>query len=199
MAVELRLGLTGINFGAPFASALPTILAIREDHSVNDEDQMTAAQRELWERLDKVRPTMMTTVDEDGSLRSRPMWTQGDTFDGSLWFFSADDAPKAEELARSPQVGLSYAAPDKDLYVSVSGRAELVHDRAKIEELWNAFAEAWFPEGTDDPHLALLRIDVDHAQYWEDKKPKILQLAEIAIGIVRDVPPKSGDQGRIDL
>jgi general stress protein 26 len=163
------------------------------------DDQMTPAQQELWEKLDKVRPTMMTTVDEDGSLRSRPMWTQGDTFDGTLWFFSADDAPKAEELARNPQVGLSYAAPDKDLYVSVSGRAEVVHDREKIEELWNPFAEAWFPEGTDDPHLALLKVEVDHAQYWQDKKPKILQLAEIAIGLIRDVPPKSGEQGRIDL
>jgi general stress protein 26 len=166
---------------------------------VSDKDQMSAAQRELWDKLEKVRPTMMTTVGDDGLLRSRPMWTQGDTFDGSLWFFTADDAPKAEELARNPQIALSYAAPEKDLYVSVSGRAELVHDRAKIEELWNAFAEAWFPDGTDDPHLALLRVDVDHAQYWEDKKPKVLQLAEIAIGILRDVPPKSGEHGRIDL
>ena len=58
------------------------------------------------------------------------------------------------------------------------------------------FAEAWFPEGTDDPHLALLRVDVDRAQ--EDKKPKV-QLAEIVIGIVRDVPPKSGEQGRIEF
>lgn len=166
---------------------------------MNDQDEMTVAQRELWEKLEGVRPAMMTTIDEDGSLRSRPMWTQGDTFDGSLWFFTADDAPKAHELARSPQIGLSYAAPDKDLFVSVSGRAEVVHDRAKIEELWNPFAEAWFPEGTDDPHLALIRVDVDHAQYWEDKKPKVLQLAEILIGIVRGVPPKSGEQGRIDL
>ena len=166
---------------------------------MNDKDDMSPAQRELWDKLKDVRPAMMTTVEEDGSLRSRPMWTQGDDFDGSLWFFTADDAPKAEELRRNPQIGLSYAAPDKDLFVSVSGRAELVHDRARIEELWNPFAEAWFPDGTDDPHLALLRVDVDHAQYWEDKKPKVLQLAEIVVGIVRDVPPKSGDQGRIDF
>ena len=166
---------------------------------MSDKDGMSAAQRELWEKIEDVRPAMMTTVDEDGSLRSRPMWTQGDAFDGSLWFFSADDAPKAHELARNPQVGLSYAAPDKDLYVSVSGRAELVHDRAKIEELWNAFAQAWFPDGVDDPHLALLRVDVDRAQYWEDKKPKVLQLAEVVIGLVRGVPPKSGEEGKLDF
>jgi general stress protein 26 len=162
-------------------------------------DASGEARDELWERIENVRPAMMTTVDTDGSLRSRPMWTQGDGFDGSLWFFTADDAPKADELARNPQVGLSYADPDRDLFVSVSGRAELVHDRAKAEELWNTFAEAWFPEGVDDPHLALLRIDVDRAQYWEDKKPKVLQLAEIVVGAVTGRPPKSGDERKLDF
>ena len=166
---------------------------------MGDHETMTADQRELWDRIEKVRPAMMTTAALDGSFRSRPMWTQGDEFDGALWFFVSDDGPLAGELERNPRVGLSYAAPDKDLFVSVSGRAALVEDRAKAEELWNTFAEAWFPGGVDDPHLGLLRVDVEQAQYWEDKKPKVLQLAEVLIGLVRNVPPKSGEQGRIDL
>ena len=160
---------------------------------------MTEKQQELWERIEGVRTAMLTTVEPDGSLRSRPMWTQGDEFDGSLWFFTAEDAPKVEDLQRNPHVGLSYAAPDKDLYLSVSGRAELVYDRSKAEELWNIFAEAWFPDGVDDPKLALLRVDVDRAHYWEDKKPKVLQFAEIVLGAIRDTPPKSGDEKELDL
>jgi len=93
----------------------------------------------------------------------------------------------------------SYAAPDKDLFVSVSGRAALVEDRAKAEELWNTFAEAWFPGGVDDPHLGLLRVDVEQAQYWEDKKPKVLQFAEILVGAVTGRPPKSGDERKLDF
>ncbi len=116
---------------------------------------MDENQQQLWDRISDVRPTMMTTVEADGTLRARPMWTQGDSFDGSLWFFTADDAPKAEELERNPHVCLAYGKPDDDLFVSVSGRASVVRDRAKIDELWNRFAEAWFPEGKDDPHLAL--------------------------------------------
>lgn len=88
---------------------------------------------------------MMTTVEADGSLRTRPMWTQGDEFDGSLWFFTSDEAPLAEELGRNPQVGLRYGAPDKDLYLSVSGRAELVRDEATAKELWNVFAQGMVP------------------------------------------------------
>ena len=160
---------------------------------------MTEQQLELWERIESVRTAMMTTVAPDGSLRSRPMWTQGDEFDGSLWFFTSDDDPKVDDLQRDPHVGLSYAAPDKDLYLSVSGRAELVRDRSKAEELWNVFAEAWFPDGVDDPKLALIRVDVEHAHYWEDKKPKVLQFAEIVLGAIRDTPPKSGDEQELDL
>ena len=166
---------------------------------MGDHDTMTADQRELWGRIEKVRPAMMTTAALDGSFRSRPMWTQGDEFDGALWFFVSDDGPLAGELERNPRVGLSYGAPDKDLFVSVSGRAALVEDRAKAEELWNTFAEAWFPGGVDDPHLGLLRVDVEQAQYWEDKKPKVLQFAEILVGAVTGRPPKSGDERKLDF
>ena len=162
-------------------------------------DAMNAEQRELWERIEKVRPAMMTTAESDGSFRSRPMWTQGDEFQGSLWFFVSDDGPLARELERNPRVGLSYAAPDEDLYVSVSGRAALVHDRGKADELWNTFAQAWFPGGVDDPHLGLLRVDVEQAQYWEDKKPKVLQFAEILVGAVTGHLPRSGDERKLEF
>jgi general stress protein 26 len=166
---------------------------------MKSDKEMTGAQKELWEKIESVRTAMMATIEQDGSIRSRPMWTQGDSFDGSLWFFTGEDAPKVEELKRNPQVGLIYAAPDKDLYLSVSGRAELVHDKAKIKEFWNAFAEAWFPDGVDDPNLALLRVDVEQAQYWEDKKPKVLQFAEILIGAITNKPPKSGEEKKLNF
>jgi len=40
-----------------------------------------------------------------------------------------------------------------------------VRDEATAKELWNVFAQAWFPEGVDDPHLALLRVDIEQAEY----------------------------------
>ena len=59
--------------------------------------------------------------------------------------------------------------------------------------------QAWFPEGEDDPHLALLRVDVEQAQYWQDKKPKVLQFAEIVLGAVTGNPPKSGEEQKLDF
>jgi general stress protein 26 len=167
--------------------------AMGHSHRIDDDHQ------ELWEKIGDVRVAMMTTVDADGTLRSRPMWTQGDDFDGRLWFFISNAAPAAQALARDGRVELSYAAPDRDLYDSVVGRGELVEDKEKARELWNTFAEAWFPGGVDDPHLELLRVDVDEAEYWEDKKPKVLQFAEIVLGAVTGKPPKSGEKKELDL
>lgn len=162
-------------------------------------ESMSDDHLELWGKIEDVRVAMMTTVDTDGSLRSRPMWTQGDSFDGSLWFFISNQAPAARALARDARVGLSYAAPDKDLYVSVVGRGELVDDEEKARELWNTFAQAWFPGGVDDPHLELLRVDVEQAEYWEDKKPKVIQFAEILLGAVTGKPPKSGEKEELEF
>ena len=50
---------------------------------------------------------------------------------------------------------------------SGSGTGTLVRDKKMAEELWNPMYKAWFPKGLDDPQLALLRVDVEEAEYWD--------------------------------
>jgi general stress protein 26 len=164
-----------------------------------DDKGMSDEQALLWERVADQRVAMLTTVDEDGALRSRPMWTQGDRFDGTLWFFISKEAPASSAVARESRVCLSYSAPDADLYVSVVGRGELVEDKPRAKELWNVYAEAWFPAGVDDPRLRLLRIDVEEAEIWEDKKPKLLQFAEVVLGAVTGNVPRSGEKKELEF
>ena len=114
----------------------------------------------LRELLKGIRVAMMTTIDQDGSLRSRPMATQETEDPGELWFFTGADSAKAGEIGRDQRVNLSYAKPDDESYVSLSGTAQVVRDKAKAKELWNPFVKAWFPKGLDDPNLALLRVQV---------------------------------------
>ena len=42
-------------------------------------------------------------------------------------------------------------------------------------------------------------MEVEKAQYWEDRKPKILQFAEIVVGAVTGHPPKSRDERKLDF
>lgn len=126
---------------------------------------------------------MLTTAEEDGSLRSRPMVTQQFEFDGDLWFFTSANTPKVDEIKHDQHVNVSYAEPKDQKYVSVSGRAQLVRDHQKIEELWNPLYKAWFPNGLENPDLALLKVSVDKAEYWDSPSGQVVRL----VGFVKSV------------
>jgi general stress protein 26 len=147
-----------------------------------------------------IRFAMLTTIDTDGSLRSRPMATQETEFDGDLWFFTPAGSPKVDEVERDERVNVSYAAPDDNRYVSISGTAQLVRDRAKMKELWNPVLKAWFPEGLGDPDLALLRVRVEKAEYWDSPSSKMVQLAGFVKAIATGKRADDiGENEKIDL
>ena len=158
-----------------------------------------AAVQKLGAMIKDIKIAMLTTVDADGSLRSRPMATQSTDFDGDLWFFTRADSPKVDEVRRDEAVNLSYAAPAKQRYVSISGTARLVRDRAKAEELWNPLLKAWFPQGLDDPDLALLKVAVEKAEYWDSPSSTMVHLVGFVKALATGQPYKPGENEKIDL
>jgi general stress protein 26 len=135
-------------------------------------EQMVAKVAEL---IKDINVAMMTTEAEDGLLHSRPMATQKTEFDGTLWFFTGLSTGKISEIDWNPEVNLSYSDGSANKYVSVSGTAEIVDDRAKKEELWSAIYKAWFPQGLDDPDLCLMKVEVTFAEYWDVPSGKMVQ------------------------
>ena len=122
----------------------------------------------LAEFIQEARVGMFTTATVDGLLHSRPLVTrQVDAAGNALWFFAASNFDKAEAILDDKEVVVAYAAPDQKGYVSVSGRAHVVHDHAKAEELWTPMAATRFPKSADDPRLVLLRVDVESVEYWD--------------------------------
>ena len=157
--------------------------------------------QKLGELIKDIRIAMLTTVDDDGSLRSRPMATQKAAFDGSLWFFTRASSPKVDEVENAHEVNLSYAAPDSNTYVSVSGTAQLIRDPNKAKELWNPILKAWFPQGLDDPDLALLYVNVEKAEYWDSPSSAMVHIAGFvkAIATGQAYKPSPGEHQKISL
>jgi general stress protein 26 len=123
--------------------------------------------QKLAELIGEIRIAMLTTVAADGSLWSRPITTQGTKFDGDLWFITKRDSPKVQEVRQYRRVSLSYVRPQDNTYVSVSGIAQVVSDQKKAQELWDPSYQHWFPGGPSDPNLALIRVSIERAEYWE--------------------------------
>ena len=124
-----------------------------------------------------IRMAMLTTVALDGSLHSRPMATQEQDFDGDLWFFTDKHSVKVDELEANNRVNVAFVSPDDNRYVSITGKAKLVLDQAKIDELYSPAIKAWFPDGKDDPNISLIHVDPDVAEYWDSPNSKLVQVA----------------------
>jgi general stress protein 26 len=142
--------------------------------------QATPEMNRLAKLVENIRIAMMTTTEADGTLRSRPLATLQMDAEGQLWFFTSISSPKVEEIEEHRQVNLSYADPKDSDYASISGTASLVRDREKMKSLWTPWIEPWFPNGLEDPDLALLKVKVDHAEYWDAPDSKIGRIFGLA-------------------
>ncbi len=163
------------------------------------EDKRQEAIKKLNDLINVIDFAMLTTVDTDGVLRSRPMSTQEAEFDGTLWFFTSDKTHKVEEIERDNRVNASYAEPEDNVYVSVSGTASISKDRAKMEELWNPILKAWFPEGLDDPNICLLRVDVEQAEYWDSPSSTLVQVVGFVKALATGQRADGGENKKINL
>ena len=164
---------------------------------------MEGSNKEDFARLraivEETRIAMMTTIDDDGTLRSRPLQTLRCADDGVLWFFTSASSPKVDEArAGGWQVNLSYANTAKHDFVSISGRAQLLRDRKMMEALWSKWVEVFFPKGIDDPDLALLRVDIEKAEYWDAPNTAVGRLFAAAKAMVTGDKDSIGEHGRIN-
>lgn len=155
--------------------------------------------KQLAELIRDVDIAMFTTVGMDGRLFSRPLGTQEVEFDGDLWFATGADSPKVAEISANPRVNVAYASPSGNTYVSVSGTARVVHDRAKIEQLWSPAMKVFFPGGKDDPNLRLIHVSAESAEYWDGPGGLFGKALSFVLSAVSDQPGALSDTGMVDL
>ena len=153
----------------------------------------------LGDLIKDIQYAMLTTVCADGTLRSRPMQTQQALFDGTLWFFTDVESAKVHEVEGERHVNVAYGDPAHNRWVSVAGTAQVVRDHSKIKELWTPPLKAWFPKGQDDPSIALLRVDVSGAEYWDAPSTKMVKLVGFVKAIVTGKRYEPGENEKIDL
>ena len=151
----------------------------------------------LVELTKDIKITMFTTLDADGHFVSRPMAQQLVEPDGDLWFFAERSSQLVSEIAANPHVGLTLSS--SDTWISIDGTAEVVEDREKAQSLWNAWVEAWMPQGPDDPNVVLLKVDPHTAEYWDTPGGRVASLLSFVKAKVTGEPYEGADQGTVTL
>lgn len=128
-----------------------------------------------------------------------PMQIQQVDDNGHLWIFSSADSQHNAQINTDPRVQLLFSNNSNYQYLSVFGEAEVLIDRAKTEELWDATVKAWFPEGKEDPNLTLIRVVPQESHYWATKDGKIVSLAKMIGAAVTGTTPDVGVHGDLNV
>ncbi|WP_347454903.1 pyridoxamine 5'-phosphate oxidase family protein [Acinetobacter thermotolerans] len=149
-------------------------------------------QREkLWELIKDVRFTMISHQTEEQEIHSQPMTMLNSeqlNERQNLYFIMKDtnDIVKAINAGHT-HLGLSFAKPSDDTYISISAHGEISTDRALIDKLWNPWAENWF-QGKDDPSVRVLIARAVSSEYWDVKDNKVTHLFKVLKGNVTGKP-----------
>jgi general stress protein 26 len=152
--------------------------------------------KHVWDLMEKIGFCMLAT-DDGADIRSRPMAAYVSRDDGMVYFLTDVASHKDEEIARNPNVCLAFSEPKGQSYVSVSGRAEVSNDRAKIKELFNTPAKAWW-DNAEDPSIRILKVHPKDAQYW-DSPGTVASYAKMLAAAVSDTRPDMGDSAKVRM
>ena len=156
--------------------------------------------KKLYAMIKDIKIAMMTTIDPEGMMHSRPMYNQEADEHGDLWFFTQIQSPKITEISRDNEVNLAYSDPDKQHYVSVFGTAEIVRDKKTIEDKWSEGLRSWFPNGKDDPQIALIRVHPVRGEYWDSPNSTILHLyGTVKAAITGKQPTELTEDEKVNL
>jgi general stress protein 26 len=155
--------------------------------------------KKIGSLIEDIHIAMLVTAGEDGSFDSRPMALQTKDFDGSVWFLTRHDSSKVHEIREDSNVTLIFSDPSHHNYVSAKGRAHVHQDRTRIHELWNPMYKAWFPDGENDPEIAVIRVDMVEADYWQASSSKLIHGIKYLAAAVTGGKVDVGEAGKVVL
>ncbi len=136
--------------------------------------------KDLVEDAESCFFSTMSATGPSGGVR--PMSVQECDDHGALWFLSASDSHKNREIEADPRVKLFFQGSKHSDFLSLSGRASISRDKAKIKELWKPVLKVWFTEGEDDPRITVIRVDPEDGYYWDNKHGNAVAGVKMLIG-----------------
>jgi len=154
--------------------------------------------KKLWDLMSTVKVAMLVSED-GGHLRARPMVAAQDKFDGTLFFYTRSSAHKVNEVGHDSRVCVTYADPGKQDYVSLSGTAAVDRDPALVKAHWSEIMRTWFPKGVDDPEIAILKVSVEQAEYWDAPSSTMVHLFGYVKAVTTGKSPHPGENEKVSL
>lgn len=150
----------------------------------------------VWELMAKMPICMLTTWDGN-DLHSRPMDARPRREENQIYFLTDVRQHKDDDIARFPKLNIAFSDSGDQKFVSLSGRAEVSNDRAKIKELWEPTAKAWW-DSADNPNIRVLKVTPLDAQYW-DGPGKVVSMVKMMVAAATGTRPNLGENRKVAM
>ena len=152
----------------------------------------------VWDIIEKVSVCMLTTQFA-GGLRARPLEARPDRDAGLIFFVTDIHSAKEHEIEATPDVGLVFIDSNEKAYLSITGRARVIHDADKTKAAWRKTDEVWWPGGPDSPDVCLLRIEPCTAELWDGPASTVVTAFEFAKARLTGEEPKLGENRKVTV
>jgi general stress protein 26 len=150
--------------------------------------------------IDKAESCFFSTVVAvPGSSGTRPMGVQQVDEQGNLWFLSASDSHKNQEIAINPDVTLYFQGSAHSDFLVLKGTATASRDQQKINELWQPIFKTWFTEGENDPRISVVKVVPREGYYWDTKHGFAVAGIKMVVGAITGKTLDDSIEGKVRI
>ncbi len=180
------------------ASAPGTSIDQYKEKNYDSSAPLSEKIKTLFDFVDSHKVGMMTTRrKEDGMLVSRAMAIASRENEVDLIYHTNVETGKAHEIESDPHVSVSFYKDTTGEWVSISGHAEIVTDRAVVKKYYSPGLKAWIGDQGDgvhdggpmDPRIGIIKVKTHTATYAVQTATTIGKFYGIAKGIVTGQVP----------
>ena len=175
--------------------------SINEQQPEHNQENLTgqSAIDRIKQTFKKTQTCFFCTGSIVGADDVRPMNVRKVDDQGALWFLSAEDSHKNQELQSDPTVVLLFQGSPHSDFLQLKGRATISRDRAKIKELWEPIIKTWFTGGVDDPRITVIKVTPEEGYYWDNKHGTLVAGVKMMIGAATGKTLDDSIEGKVSL
>lgn len=150
----------------------------------------------MKELIGDIEICMMVTGWDAAPFCAVPMTTKKVDLAGNIWFLSLKNSEHNQNITNNENVELLYSDPSKMEFLSISGKAKILGDKAIIKELYDEEMDRWY-EGADDSKLTAIEISPGKAYYWDTQTNKYETLYHLGIAALTEEDKHESSKGEL--
>lgn len=158
----------------------------------------TELQERIWTAL-SAHPVSMVSLATPEGVKTRPMSGQIDRDRHRLLFISHRHTGIIGEALRSPSVSVAISQEERNFYAAITCAASEIVDRELLREIWTPLADAWFPNGAEDPDATILALTPVTAEIWDGPSSGVLVAFKLATARILGRSPTLGVNATVDM